>query len=637
MAVFNSNFRRFLLLTGLILVLTACSNLEIPSGESIDNLREQIVAVVTGEAASSDTVAEEPALAAEPADEAAQGAPAEPEAVDTEVPAPTATYTPEPTPVPEDTETPTSEPEPDPIVEADPTPLPVSIRSETADMLLINEGTFEMGALTSQLMEACGAFFETCDEGWFTSSEPIHNVVVDAFYVDIFEVTNEAFLDFINDVGEIEGACEGQECISLADSQIEAGDDGVFIVEDAFINHPVTGVTWYGADAFCTWRGARLPSEAEWEMAASWDAEASTKTLYPYGDEFDGALANTCDINCTEDYAGQDFDDGFAASSPVGSIEDGRSPSGAYDMAGNVWEWVGDWYDGAYYAQSEESNPVGPDDGEDKVVRGGSWVDTGNFSASTVRFPAPPAESGDSIGFRCVVTAISDEVLAMATDPEMEEAETEEAEETVEAEEAETEEATAEPAEEPTVEPTLEPTVEPTLEPTVEPTPEPTVEPTPEPTVEPTPEPTVEPTPEPTVEPTPEPTVEPTPEPTVEPTPEPTVEPTPEPTAVASGGDDETPPAPISINCDLYPGIDQGSTYVVGACDWMVKIANKLGVTYQALLAANPQIENPNIIHPGQILNVPSRTAAPGPGPGTAPGPGARPRPPAPPGKNLGG
>ena len=82
--------------------------------------------------------------------------------------------------------------------------------------------------------------------------------------------------------------------------------------------------------------------------------------------------------------------------------------------------------------------------------------------------------------------------------------------------------------------------------------------------------------------------------------------PTSEPTAVAKGT--ATKPAPIAINCNLNPGIDRGSTYVVGLCDWLAKIATKLGVSYQALLAANPQIEDPNLIYPGQILNVPPRS-----------------------------
>jgi formylglycine-generating enzyme required for sulfatase activity/LysM repeat protein len=589
MAVLNSNFTRFFLLIGLILILTACSNLEIPSIESVGDLQGQLSSAAT----SAPEIAEPASEESQPVEDSDAESP--PPA--TEIPAPTASNTQEPSPAPENTATPTPESEPAATNPPEPTPLPASIRSETAEMVLVNEGEFEMGALSSQLIEACSGFLDQCDEGWFTPSEPIHEVQVDSFYVDVYEVTNDAYLQFINDVGEIETACDGQLCIGLDDSQIESDGEGLFIVDEAFLNHPVTGVTWYGAVSFCEWRDARLPSEAEWEMAASWDSETGSKYLYPWGNEYDGSAANSCDINCDVPHALSEFDDGSAALAPVGSYENGRSPAGAYDMAGNVWEWIYDWYDAGYYGQSPESNPSGPEEGDAKVVHGGSWFDTGNFAASAVRFPAPPAEFGDTIGFRCAVDALPAEVLAQVPEAE-----------------TESDEATAEP--------------------TVEPTAEPTVEPTTEPTVEPTAEPTVEPTAEPTVEPTAEPTIEPTAEPTIEPTAEPTVEPTAEPTAVA--GDGETPPAPISINCNLHPGIDRGSTYVVGACDWLAKIADKLGITYASLIAVNPQITDPNIIHRGQVLNLPARPGIPASDPPPSPQPPVPSGPPAPPGQSLG-
>ena len=100
-------------------------------------------------------------------------------------------------------------------------------------------------------------------------------------------------------------------------------------------------------------------------------------------------------------------------------------------------------------------------------------------------------------------------------------------------------------------------------------------------------------------------------------------------------GAGETPPAPISVNCDLYPGIDRGSTYVVGACDWLAKIANKLGITYANLIAVNPQITDPNIIHLGQVLNLPARPGIPASSPPPDPPPPVS-QPPAPPGQFLG-
>lgn len=111
-------------------------------------------------------------------------------------------------------------------------------------------------------------------------------------------------------------------------------------------------------------------------------------------------MVNTCDSSCQQPQANQDFDDGFPAEAPVASFENGRSPSGAYDMGGNVWEWVADWYDSEYY-RAENIIPGGPEAGEDKVVRGGSWFDTGNFTAGSLRFPSPPTNTDESIGFRC--------------------------------------------------------------------------------------------------------------------------------------------------------------------------------------------------------------------------------------------
>jgi formylglycine-generating enzyme required for sulfatase activity/LysM repeat protein len=589
MAVLNSNYKKPLLLLIVGLILAACSDLELPSIVSVE---EDPASTATLAPAATEVASEE----LPPIEEPATATPA----LATETISPTAENT--VTPTPESLPTATSPPEP--------TPFPVSIRSDTADMILVSSGEFEMGALASKSLEECNKFREGCEEAWFSSSEPIHLVQIDPFYVDVYEVTNEDYLRFLNDLGEVDAACDDQQCFNASDSQIVSDGEGQFSLDEAFLNHPVTGPTWYGASAFCEWRGSRLPTEAEWEMAASWDNESSTKFQYPWGGEFDGSIVNFCDVNCDQPQANSEYDDGYAMTAPVGSYENGRSPAGAYDMAGNIWEWTNDWYDSDYYGQSPDANPTGAESGEDKVVRGGSWFDTGNFAATAIRFPAPPIESGDSIGFRCVQDALpADEVLAQVPDSD------------------------SEVTEEPTVEPTVEPsaTPEPTVEPTA--TPEPTVEPTatPEPTIEPTVEPTA--TPEPTIEPTttPEPTA--TLEPTVEPTATATVEPTAEATALA--GETDTSASTSDVDCDRYPGIDNGSTYIVGACDWLARIANKLGVAYAALLAANPQIDDPNIIIRGQVLNVPPREGVPGfPGqPNRPPGP---PPPKGPPGGSLG-
>ena len=565
MAVLNSNLKRFLLIASLL--LSACSNLQSTANEVIENSGVGEIAGINDSSSNTSDVAseaQEEGASTQPAtsapsvtEETTENDASAAEATATEEEPPTPTLEPSPTPEPTQTPLPTPEPTPMETPIPEPTPLPVSITSRTADMLLISGGEFEMGADSAQLLEECGLFHESCDEAWFTSAGPIHMIQLAPFYLDANEVTNEAFLEYLNELEDIETGCAGQLCFEAADSRIEIDSDGLYTVDESYFEHPATGATWYGAAAFCTWRDVRLPSEAEWEMAASWDNENNTKYLYPWGDEFDGTALNHCDINCEEQQSSSDFDDGFANTAPVGSYESGLSPIGAYDMGGNVWEWVNDWYDDAYYRDAPESDPLGPEEGEDKVVRGGSWFDTGNFSASAIRFPAPPVESGDSIGFRCAVDAIpADEVLAQAP-------------------ESETEEETIEEAAEETTEETAEEVTEEAAEETTEETAEEVVE-----------------------------------EATAETTEETAEESTEEAAAAEETEETAESTAPVSINCDLNPGVDNGSTYTVGACDWLAKIANKLGVSYHDLLAANPQIADPNLIYPGQVINVPPRNGS---------------------------
>jgi hypothetical protein len=122
----------------------------------------------------------------------------------------------------------------------------------------------------------------------------------------------------------------------------------------------VVYVSWKDATAYCDWAGRGLPTEAEWEKAASWDDTTKTKRIYPWGD--------TIDCSFVDYYDGKN---GCGGSGPVKSFESGKSPYGAYDMAGNVWEWVNDWYGKTYYQSSPSVNPLGPDSGLQRVMRGG--------------------------------------------------------------------------------------------------------------------------------------------------------------------------------------------------------------------------------------------------------------------------
>jgi formylglycine-generating enzyme required for sulfatase activity len=217
---------------------------------------------------------------------------------------------------------------------------------------------------------------------------PQHTVNVDAFWIDKTEVTNAQYAQFLNALGSHVDTCGGHQCLEMkegedADSHI-LQRDGRYEVERGFEEHPVIEVTWYGAQAYCQWAGARLPTEAEWEKAA----RGVDGRIYPWG-------------NGAPDCSKEQYGDCSRATVPVGSKPAGASPYGALDMAGNVWEWVADWYDVSYYLSSPASNPQGPTSGEEKVFRGGSWGYLPQFTRTTDRGCNHPWYAGPNIGFRC--------------------------------------------------------------------------------------------------------------------------------------------------------------------------------------------------------------------------------------------
>jgi len=166
--------------------------------------------------------------------------------------------------------------------------------------------------------------------------------------------------------------------------------EGVWQPVDGLADHPVTGVSWYGARAYCTWRQARLPTEAEWEKAGRGMLQGK---LYPWGDE-----PPVCYIMTPN---GAQFGDCEGDTAPVGSF--GSNGYGLHDMAGNAWEWVNDWYaEGqAYYAQSPPTDPDGPASGTAHILRGGAWDAAPEALQVGYRNFADPATHLDLIGFRC--------------------------------------------------------------------------------------------------------------------------------------------------------------------------------------------------------------------------------------------
>ena len=248
---------------------------------------------------------------------------------------PAPTNTPDPTPTPE----PTNTPEPTPS----PTALPPEITdSKGVEMVLVPEGEFTMGS----------------DDG-DDDEQPVHQIFLDAYFIDKYEVTNVLYKVCVE-----AGVCD----------QPTNTDD---YNNSQYVQHPVVYTNWYMAKEYCEWRGARLPTEAEWQKAA----QGTDGRIYPWGDEeIDNTFANY----------------GSSDTKTVGSYPKGVSPYGAYDMAGNVWEWVADWYD-SYPGNTDSNSHYGT---SFRVLRGGSWLD-GDPLRSANRFQHEPSFKGDYYGFRC--------------------------------------------------------------------------------------------------------------------------------------------------------------------------------------------------------------------------------------------
>jgi formylglycine-generating enzyme required for sulfatase activity len=219
------------------------------------------------------------------------------------------------------------------------------------DMVIVPAGEFTMGS-----------------NDWWPKSQPEHRRHVDAFYIDKYEVINLRYKSFVDATGHrLPGHWVG--------GNIPKGRG----------DHPVIFVDWFDADAFCRWEGKRLPREEEWEKAA----RGTDKRAFPWGDKFYNNKANT------PQYGHED-------AMPVGSFEDGRSPYGVYDMAGNVWEWTDGWFK-PYPGNTHPDENYGE---RYKVTRGGSWYDCTYYKCG-ISAPAynriffDSKTKNNNFGFRC--------------------------------------------------------------------------------------------------------------------------------------------------------------------------------------------------------------------------------------------
>jgi formylglycine-generating enzyme required for sulfatase activity len=225
-------------------------------------------------------------------------------------------------------------------------------------MVLIPAGEFQMGSNESD------------DE------KPIHPVYLDDYLIDQYEVTASDYRKCVNS-----GGCD----------QPENGPYYNWEKPDRN-RHPINGVDWFNAKKFCEYVGKRLPTEAEWEKAATW--KNGRKYKYPSGKS---------SVSCSDAVM---YDDGRGCGRgstwKVGSKS--QEINGTYDMAGNVWEWVSGWYGENYYGNSLNNNPQGPSSGSYRVIRGGGWSDGASYFRGAYRDFSDPTRRGDALGFRCAVS-----------------------------------------------------------------------------------------------------------------------------------------------------------------------------------------------------------------------------------------
>jgi formylglycine-generating enzyme required for sulfatase activity len=227
-----------------------------------------------------------------------------------------------------------------------------------------------------------------CDPATATTCEsdemPLHTVTVAAFRMHELEVTNGAFVAFLNDHGN---DCGGFRCLGVFAGPEVTEADGVWSVLPDAEDRPAVEVTWYGADEYCAEAGLRLPTEAEWERAARGDDGRT----WPWGE---------AELDCGRAIYGDGCGTGSAWD--VGEPRSaGRSPFGMYDMSGNAWEWVSDWYGDDYYAESPDADPQGPVFGSSKVARGGGWESSPTALEPWSRWARDLEFGASAVGFRC--------------------------------------------------------------------------------------------------------------------------------------------------------------------------------------------------------------------------------------------
>lgn len=264
-------------------------------------------------------------------------------------------------------------------------------------MVYVPAGNFIMGSDLDQVhiaRQLCRDYkgeiaIGACQVRAFADEMPNHPVVLDAFWIDRYEVTNQQYKLCV-DAGS---------CSPPVKTSSYTRDE--YFGSDEYSSYPVIWITQNQASEYCHWAGRRLPTEAEWEYAA----RGPENRLFPWGNDFDPKRLNYCDANCATGIDDPAYSDGYPETAPVGSFPNGVSWSGALDLAGNVREWVADGFH--YYPTEPQLNPFYSPEGANRIPRGGGWLDTPDDVRSANRGENTPDYTRHKVGFRC---AFSDDI-----------------------------------------------------------------------------------------------------------------------------------------------------------------------------------------------------------------------------------
>lgn len=275
------------------------------------------------------------------------------------------------------------------------TPIPPGVdvyRLEIIDqsgtkMRLVKAGKFIMGYSAEEALSECRKYSSNCLLNQFLPAEPAGTVNLASYYIDRYEVTNSAYQKCVE-----EKKCQ-QPKKTGSSNRIK------YYGTPEFALYPVIYVDWDMAKTYCEWRGARLPTEAEWEKAA----RGTEGYLFPWGNTLEGMMVNFCDKDCRLGLANKNMVDGYPDTAPVFALSSGVSTDLVFNMAGNVWEWVSSLYAPYPYDPGDGRENL-REPGETRVARGGSWRDDVSSIFSITRNGYHPSTANEIIGFRCAKT-----------------------------------------------------------------------------------------------------------------------------------------------------------------------------------------------------------------------------------------